>query len=64
MTLAERHRGEDRGVLARRHALYQEARARMLERWPGTTRNWDPVGAVAAFNPEREQEPQPLKQAA
>ena len=54
--------GEDHHVLARRHALYQEARGRMPERWSGATRNWEPVGAVT-LNPEREQK-QPLKQAA
>jgi len=63
VTPAERHRGEDRAVLARRHALYQEVRARMPERWSGTTRNWEPVGAVT-LNPEREHEQQPLQQAA
>ena len=50
-------------ALAHRHALYQEARQRMPERWSGTTRNWTPVGAVT-LNPEREQEQQPQKKAA
>ena len=63
VTPAERHRGEDRTVLARRHALYQEARKRMPGRWSGATRNWTPIGAVT-LNPEREQEQQPLQQAA
>ncbi|MGY2436439.1 IS3 family transposase, partial [Escherichia coli] len=56
-------RGEDHRALAHRHALYQEARQRMPERWSGTTRNWTPVGAVT-LNPEREQEQQPQKKAA
>lgn len=63
VTPAERHRGEDRNVLVRRHALYLEARGRTPERWSGATRNWTPVGAVA-LNPEREQGQQPLQQAA
>ena len=54
VTPAERHRGLDHEVLARRHALYQQARARMPARWSGSTRNWTPVGAVT-LNPEREQ---------
>ncbi len=65
VTPAERHRGENHAVLARRYGLYQEARNRMPERWSGATRNWTPTGAVA-FNPEREQEstapPQPCSQ--
>ncbi|MBN0168731.1 transposase, partial [Pseudomonas aeruginosa] len=54
VTPAERHRGEDHQVLARRHALYQQARARHPRRWSGNTRNWEPIGAVM-LNPEREQ---------
>ncbi|MOA29123.1 hypothetical protein D3C78_1501190 [compost metagenome] len=50
-------------MLARRHALYREVRARMPERWSCTTRNWEPVRAVT-LNPEREQDQQPLQQTA
>ncbi|SDE69375.1 putative transposase [Desulfuromonas thiophila] len=63
VTPAERHRGEDCLVLARRHALHQAARERIPERWSGATRNWEPLGAVA-LNPEREPARQPLIQAA
>ncbi|MGH8601253.1 MAG: IS3 family transposase [Gammaproteobacteria bacterium] len=54
VTPAERHRDMDHQVLARRHALYQQARARTPERWSGKTRNWEPIGAVM-LNPDREQ---------
>ncbi|MDT4849573.1 IS3 family transposase IS1240 [compost metagenome] len=54
VTPAERHRGVDQQVLARRHALYQQARARHPGRWSGQTRNWAPIRAVM-LNPDREQ---------
>ena len=50
---AQRHAGEDITVLAARHALYQEAKARHPRRWSGPTRNWSPIAAVT-LNPERE----------
>jgi transposase InsO family protein len=50
---AQRHRGEDRELLQRRHALYQEARRRHPRRWSRHTRNWTPVGAVT-LNPDRD----------
>lgn len=52
VTPAERHRGEDQTVLAKRHALYEEAREQNPARWSGKTRNWTPVGPVD-LNPER-----------
>jgi putative transposase len=52
VTPDQRHRGEDRTLLAGRHQLYQLARAARPERWSGHTRNWRPVGAVW-LNPER-----------
>jgi putative transposase len=57
VTPAERHRGVDQQVLARRHALYQQARALHPGRWSGKTRNWEPIGAVM-LNPDREQSQQ------
>lgn len=54
VTPAQRHRGEDHEVLAKRHALYQQARGQHPHRWSGATRNWQPIGAVT-LNPEREQ---------
>jgi putative transposase len=50
---AQRHRGEDQEVLAKRHALYQKARHKHPHRWSSATRNWQPIGAVT-LNPERE----------
>jgi putative transposase len=52
VTPAQRHRGEDKEVLARRHAVYEAAKAKRPERWSGKTRNWEPIGAVM-LNPER-----------
>ena len=38
-------------LLAKRHALYEVAKAKNPERWSGSTRNWTPVGAVN-LNPQ------------
>jgi len=46
VTPEQRHRGEDRDILARRDAVYQNARARHPERWSGQTRDWTPAGGV------------------
>lgn len=50
VTPEQRHRGEDADLLARRHALYEAARAAHPERWSGPTRNWEPIAAVV-LNP-------------
>ena len=50
---AQRHAGEDIAILAARHALYQEAKARHPRRWSRHTRHWDPIGVVT-LNPEQE----------
>jgi len=50
---AQRHAGHDQEILARRHALYTEAREANPRRWARHTRNWTPVTAVT-LNPERE----------
>ncbi len=50
---AQRHAGEDRAILAARHALYLQARERHPARWSGGTRNWASIGAVT-LNPERD----------
>lgn len=54
VTPNERHAGTDTEILARRHALYQEARKQRPERWARHTRNWQPIGPVA-LNPQRTQ---------
>lgn len=50
---AQRHGGHDHQILARRHALYMQAREANPRRWARHTRNWTPVAAVT-LNPERE----------
>jgi transposase InsO family protein len=50
---AERHAGHDRQILARRHALYLEARAKNPLRWSRHTRNWKPIESVT-LNPEKD----------
>ena len=51
---AQRHAGEDRQILAQRHAVYLQAKERNPSRWSRHTRNWEPIGAVA-LNPERDE---------
>ncbi len=46
VTPDQRHRGEDRDLLAQRDALYQAAKAENPERWSGPTRNWEPPASV------------------
>src|SRR5690606_35160316 len=50
---AQRHAGEDKQILAARHALYRQARDRHPRRWSRQTRNWTVAGPVA-LNPERD----------
>lgn len=52
VTPAQRHRGDDKAILTKRHAVYAAAKAKRPERWSGKTRNWEPIGAVM-LNPER-----------
>lgn len=53
VTPAQRHAGTDREILAARHEVYQHARQDNPRRWSRSTRNWQPIDAVA-LNPERE----------
>ena len=48
---AQRHAGEDTAVLAARHRVYTDAKARNPTRWSRHTRNWTPISAVT-LNPE------------
>jgi predicted DNA-binding transcriptional regulator YafY len=50
---AQRHAGQDREILAQRHAVYLQARERNPSRWSRHTRNWSPIETVA-LNPERD----------
>ena len=51
---AQRHDGQDKALLAARHALYCQAKQRNPARWTGNTRDWSHIDAVA-LNPEREE---------
>jgi putative transposase len=50
---AQRHAGEERQILAQRHAVYLQVHERNPARWSRHTRNWNPIEAVA-LNPERD----------
>jgi putative transposase len=50
---AQRHAGQDREILAQRHAVYLQARKLNPSRWSRHTRNWTPIEAVA-LNPDRD----------
>ena len=52
VTPAQRHRGEDAEILAKRNTVYAEAKERHPRRWTGNTRNWRYVDAVA-LNPDQ-----------
>jgi len=53
VTPVQRHAGEDKDILAARHALYRQARETNPVRWTGNTRNWNPIDCVT-LNPERD----------
>ena len=46
VTPDERHEGCDKDILAKRHRVYQLARAKNPMRWSTKTRNWEPVEIV------------------
>ena len=50
----QRHIGQDKAILAARHALYTQARQRNPARWSGNTRDWSHIGVVT-LNPERDE---------
>jgi transposase InsO family protein len=50
---AQRHDGQDQGILAARREVYEQAKARHPARWSGQTRNWTASEAVT-LNPERD----------
>ncbi len=47
VTPADRHQGKDVEILAQRHQLYLDAKAKNPERWSGSTRNWSHISEVA-----------------
>ncbi|MCK5893063.1 MAG: hypothetical protein KAG53_01370 [Endozoicomonadaceae bacterium] len=48
----QRHRGEDKEILANRDSVYKSAKEANPGRWSGSTHNWNPEGPVA-LNPEQ-----------
>lgn len=52
VTPAQRHRGEDWAILAKRQQVYRLAKARHPNRWRGDIRNWEPITEVY-LNPEK-----------
>lgn len=50
VTPGQRHRGEDREILAQRRRVYEAARANNPQRWSGNCRNWDRP-EVVTLNP-------------
>lgn len=63
VTPNQRHRGEAEAIHAKRHEVYQAARARNPGRWSGATRNWE-LESVVWLNPERGRQPLETKAAA
>ena len=61
VTPGERHRGEDVGILERRHALYCAAKQLNPRRWSGATRDWARQESVT-LNPDTK--PEKYKKAA
>jgi len=52
VTPAQRHRGQDQAILAKRAEVYAAAKAKHPERWSKDARNWNPIGPVA-LNPDK-----------
>jgi len=52
VTPNERHEGRDAAILAKRAAVYREAKQKNPGRWSKETRNWEPE-SVVWLNPER-----------
>jgi len=54
VTPDERHAGKDATILAKRHAVYEAAKAKNPARWTSSTRKWTPVDEVY-LNPAEHQ---------
>ncbi len=54
VTPEQRHRGDDKAVLAKRKEVYEKAKQKHPERWSGRIRNWDEINEVY-LNPEKVQ---------
>nr|WP_246455048.1 IS3 family transposase [Thalassotalea piscium] len=55
VTPTQRHRGEDKAILAKRRELYSKAQENNPNRWSKGTRNWDEISEVE-LNPESKKE--------
>lgn len=53
VTPAQRHRGEDKAILAKRTEVYEAAKKKHPERWSKETRDWSPI-EVVTLNPENQ----------
>ena len=51
VTPSQRHTGEATSILAERRSVYQQAKAKHLERWSGNIRNFD-LSKEVYLNPE------------
>lgn len=63
VTPDDRHYGLEESILAKRRAVYEEAKSRNPNRWSGKVRNWDPV-KVVRLNPDKEDNLQVMQKAA
>jgi len=55
VTPAQRHMGEDKEILQKRHELYKEKKRLNKQRWSSGTRNWEHIKTVE-LNPEQKLE--------
>ena len=54
VTPAQKHRGEDTSLMAKRKDVYEAAKKNNPSRWSGNTRKWEPIMAVT-LNPEKQE---------
>jgi len=52
VTPQQRHAGEDRQIMQKRHLVYQMAKLQHPERWSGNTRNWS-LPEMVTLNPDK-----------
>lgn len=62
VTPGQRHRGEDVKILAKRQAVYRQAKLANPPRWSGEIRNWEPVKEIY-LNPEKKKDTEENKAA-
>lgn len=55
VTPSQRHRGEDKDILAMRKEVYRQAKEKHPHRWSGETRKWEHVKEVE-LNPDRSEQ--------